>query len=434
MINRNIPLTDEEEARQNQNLVDQISGLNAVRAPGLENIQNPVMAPEMTLNELADRANDPLFVSPDLLGKVEVSDVSTKAPEIKVPAMPKDDGSYKATNFADTIKMPNLSEDNTPPLSEREQLLKQYDNLIKQQDKDVTDARNSDQNIALLGALGDSLGTYLNAKGQMNVKAPGVQVKQGVGALDIAKQFQTGDKVAADLKAKREALLSQYRELAKAQGGNLTAYQQKSLDLQQQRLNLQKDLEGGREGRFRDNLSLREKQQDRISDKQLDALDSYDQTLNSFSRIKELKSQINTGPIAEKRNSMARLVGVDDPNVTALRTEILDTLATKIKALSGTAANESEVKRLAVTLPELSDNDQVFDRKLQDAEKRVREAAEIRKSSYQKQGKDVSNFKQPESQPKQEEKVIVIGPDGKANKLPKRQLEAALKQGYKLQE
>lgn len=411
---------------RNKNLMDQLSNLQ------IEGIDNPVLDPNMTVEQLQQRANEPFIFAPGQEPQPALRNEITPP----VPTMVQEKQAEQVQN--NFVKNPPTTlsgaENKEDMTLKPESLLTEYQNLMKNSDQELEDARNADRNRLLVGALGDALGTYLNAKGQMNVKAPGVQVKQGVGALDLAQKFNQLPDAQKSIDSKRKALLEQYKALAKAQGGDLTAYQKQSLQLQKDRMDLQRELEAGRENRSDKNMSLREKQQNRISDKQLDALDSYDQTLNSFARIKELKSKIDTGPIAEKRNAAARLVGLDDPNVTALRTEILDTLATKIKALSGTAANESEVKRLAVTLPELSNSDEVFNRKLEDAEQRIKEAYEIRKKSYEKQGKDVSSFKKEESQPKQEEKVIVIGPDGKASRLPKRQLEAALKQGYKLQE
>jgi hypothetical protein len=47
---------------------------------------------------------------------------------------------------------------------------------------------------------------------------------------------------------------------------------------------------------------------------------------------------------------------------------------------------------LRVTLPSISDSDEVFERQLNDAVRRVEEAKAIRLSTYQKQGKNVGNF------------------------------------------
>jgi hypothetical protein len=282
--------------------------------------------------------------------------------------------------------------DNRTP---QEKMLEEFKAMREQDQKALEDARSMDRKMKIGGAIGDSLATIINARGQMNVKAQG-GVREGAGLGKMAEAFANTPNVESDIKSRRDDLMAQYKAL-KGSGGAMTPYQELALQLQRERLGLQDRSEEGKSERARANLELKKVGMDRPSDKQTEGLDAYAQARQSLARVKELKKDIDTGPLADLRNAAATKVGINDPNVTALRTEILDTLASKIKALSGTAANEAEVKRLAVTLPQMNDNDTVFNRQVEDALTRLNEAEQIRIKSLEKQGKNVENFKAPET-------------------------------------
>lgn len=169
-----------------------------------------------------------------------------------------------------------------------------------------------------------------------------------------------------------------------------------------------------------------------LSDKQIESLSGYDDTLTSLNRIREQKKKVDTGPLADKRNKLAAKLGMDDPEVTSLRSEVIDTLAAKIKALSGTAANESEVNRLKVTLPDINDSDEIFERKLKDAEKRIKEAKAIRENHYKtKQGKNVQGYG-PQTSAPTSSTVRIQGPSGQVATVSAEAAQKYLsKPGYK---
>ena len=81
----------------------------------------------------------------------------------------------------------------------------------------LEEARRQDRMLKVGGALGDALATYINARGQMNVKAPGVQVPQGAGLDKIANMFQTSPDIASDVAQRRVSLLKEYEELARGE-------------------------------------------------------------------------------------------------------------------------------------------------------------------------------------------------------------------------
>jgi hypothetical protein len=406
----------------NDNLIEQLmSGEQAVK--GSDNAIDPALS----WKQYEDQADAPLFVQPSELQSAEIANVNTSPidksnymdaaqQEADSQSLPmseaEQDFNYGkgviesgqetpesfAAKFGDRAYQP-ATQDITAPeqapiapsLTPQEKMMAEYKAMQEQDRKDLQEARSSDRNLKMGGAIGDALATYLNARGQMNVKAPGVQVQQGAGLGKIADMFATAPDMAADSKSRQENLLAQYKLL---HAGEMTPYQQMALALADKRLGLQTEQEKGKGVRHGENVELRKEALYRPSDKQVEAINNYDETLSSLFRTKDLKTGIETGPIAEFRNIVASKMGVDDPRVSALRAQTVDTLAERINALSGTAASAQEVARLKGTLPSLGDSNEVFLRKLEDAETRIKEAREIRLKTLAKQGKNVEAFKE----------------------------------------
>jgi hypothetical protein len=111
-------------------------------------------------------------------------------------------------------QVPMLAEAEKPALSKTEQLLQEYRDMIGKDRQSLEEARKRDRMLKIGGALGDALATVINAQGQMNVKAPGVQVQQGAGLGKIAEMFATSPEIASDIKSRQQALLDQYKQMA----------------------------------------------------------------------------------------------------------------------------------------------------------------------------------------------------------------------------
>lgn len=103
------------------------------------------------------------------------------------------------------------------PLTAQEQLMADYVKLSETSPEELKKARDRDRMLKIGGSIGDALATYLNAQGQMNVKAPGVQVQQGAGLGKVADMFATAPEIESDLATRREALMKQYTQLAMQQ-------------------------------------------------------------------------------------------------------------------------------------------------------------------------------------------------------------------------
>jgi hypothetical protein len=409
----------------NKNLLEQLAGANSDAEgdalPIEQQIKSPVLDPSMSVEQLMDQRDAPLFVQPSELQSTEVSDINTpftnksnympvaqqEAIEQDMPMSEEEqDFNYGrgvvesgqetpesfAAKFGERAYQPAAPEQAPQtPMSPQEKMMAEYRAMQDQDRKDLEDARSSDRNLKMGGAIGDALATFVNARGQMNVKAPGVQVQQGAGLGKIADMFATAPDIASDAKSRQENLLAQYKLL---HSGEMTPYQQMALALADKRLGLQTEQEKGKGIRHGENVELRKEAMYRLSDKQADEINNYDETLSSLFRTKDLKTGLETGPISEFRNIVASKIGIDDPRVSALRAQTVDTLAERINALSGTAASAQEVARLKGTLPSLGDSNEVFLRKLEDAETRIKEAREIRLKTFAKQGKNVEAFKE----------------------------------------
>jgi hypothetical protein len=133
------------------------------------------------------------------------------------PNMPKEELQQAPT--ATIVPKEDLTKPLVPetPMSKSEALMAEYRKMMGEDQQKLEEARRQDRMLKVGGALGDALATYINARGQMNVKAPGVQVQQGAGIGKIADMFATSGDIASDVAQRREALLKQYAELAKGE-------------------------------------------------------------------------------------------------------------------------------------------------------------------------------------------------------------------------
>lgn len=176
------------------------------QAPAVEEIAEPVQAPIKTA------------IQPTL-----------KKAQIEQSMEPSDSGISKAMdalkNWENRPKEETSSINQTQtqattieaPMSKSEALIAEYNKLLGKGQEDLAEARRRDRMLKVGGSLGDALATYLNARSQMNVKAPGVQVQQGAGLGKIADMFATAPEIASDIAQRREAMMKQYAELAKGE-------------------------------------------------------------------------------------------------------------------------------------------------------------------------------------------------------------------------
>lgn len=168
------------------------------------------------INPSADQLMSPINPTPEqllALTQKQAPEPETQQPVVKAaPAAPS-----KIQPLAPVENDSLTPPDTETPMSKSEALISEYNKLLGKGEADLVEARKRDRMLKIGGSIGDALATYLNAKSQMNVKAPGVQVQQGAGLGKVADMFATAPEIASDIAQKREALMKQYGELAKSE-------------------------------------------------------------------------------------------------------------------------------------------------------------------------------------------------------------------------
>lgn len=328
-------------------------------------------------------------------------------PEVKVPDQPV--AKQVSKNEDSGIKTPDLqkaypalsnlpktdvssTQDNNPPLStpeapmsKSEALMAEYNKLLGKGEQDLAEARKRDRMLKVGGALGDALATYLNAQGQMNVKAPGVQVQQGAGLGKIADMFATAPEIASDIKSRQQALLEQYKLLAMGKDGE-KVYQTKSglikldkdgkpielysdpsvkrlLDISEKRLRQaggRLDLSTTAEERRREELQFKKSEANELKPKEMETLTALDNSLDSLDRLEGLNKGFWTGPVEGRISQLSRVLGTDSGAKTKLAAQMEMLLSRYAKQISGTAVGEQEFERLRNQLPNETDSDAAF--------------------------------------------------------------------------
>lgn len=129
-----------------------------------------------------------------------------------------------------------------------------------------------------------------------------------------------------------------------------------------------------------------------LSDAQVKTVAQYDTGLDSLRDIMARKAAIDTGPFAARRNAIAGKLGIDDPDISAFRASVGDSLATYIRSLSGAAVSDRERAFLVANVPKMEDNDAVFNAKLKTVADRLQRLRAIEVDLFGKQGKDIGAF------------------------------------------
>lgn len=164
---------------------------------------------------------------------VEPTAPAVTSPVVKAaPTMSKQEMQQAPIAPKEDLPEPTATE---APMSKSEALIAEYNKLLGKGQEDLAEARRRDRMLKVGGSLGDALATYLNARSQMNVKAPGVQVQEGAGLGKIADMFATAPEIASDVAQRREAMMKQYAELAKGERSQakLTSEEKKAKSAQE---------------------------------------------------------------------------------------------------------------------------------------------------------------------------------------------------------
>jgi hypothetical protein len=192
----------------NNIFTNQLNNRELMDAFGIQQDNAPLTPEELVA--LSEQQQAPAVEEP-----VEPTAPTITPPVVKaVPTTPKQELQQAPTALTEDLPKAPATE---TPMSKSEALMAEYNKLLGKGQEDLAEARRRDRMLKVGGSLGDALATYLNARSQMNVKAPGVQVQQGAGLGKVADMFATSPEIASDIAQRREAMIKQYAELAKGE-------------------------------------------------------------------------------------------------------------------------------------------------------------------------------------------------------------------------
>ena len=136
-------------------------------------------------------------------------------------------------------------------------------------------------------------------------------------------------------------------------------------------------------------------EKDELSDKQLGDLNNFDNILRLSDEINLRKKSIDTGPLQSAKEKALSFFGANDPEFASFKSDTIDQLVSYIRSISGTAVSDQERKLLVNSVPDVSDNDAVFEAKLKAFQDRVKNNKNIFIENVKKQqGKLVKAPKQ----------------------------------------
>lgn len=253
----------------------------------------------------------------------------------------------------------------------------------------------------------DRLAQLIELQGQLQKRRQEI----ARGQLDGAKLKQAEKRLEIDEK-KADAYAAQA-----AKAGQITPFQQAMIEVQNRKLQQtdekidQSDTRikqaEQREERMTDMFKNKKIQQDELSDKQTSEIAELNNIENMSNRIKEIKSKVNTGPVASRLKDLSSAVlGDTGPGVSqdfiALRQLTGMNLADYIKSISAATVTDKERQILIKNIPNMNDDDTTFNTKMKEFEKTLNEVKQTKLTNIKKfQGKDVSGKKEtPDSQVK----------------------------------
>jgi hypothetical protein len=399
----------------------------------------------------------PVNPTPEQLASIqEQQAMQQPEPVVEIPAQPV----VKAAPAAPKQDQPKApTQDDLPkppagdtPLSKSEALIAEYNKMLGRDQEALVEARKTDRMLKVGGALGDALATYLNAKSQMNVKAPGVQVQQGAGLDKVAEMFATAPEIASDVAQRRQDLLKQYVEMARGERAQLdrglrerqiAAYEAQTR-AQAKKLESAAEKEAAKEAQpsfeEKEKIKAKVKEEAQISKENRELKKQLEPAIATVEdQIKNVKDAINlinkskiagTGPLDQY---FAGATPEGQLLKKALGNIQLDTLVTKFQGMSRAVDTETDRKFFQETQPSMGNFETTNKKMLNDILKRL----EGIKERSQNKLKEISSQNQVKSQPVETQQkkatnlVKIKGPSGQEATMTEEKAQKYLsKPGY----
>jgi hypothetical protein len=283
---------------------------------------------------------------------------------------------------------------NAPMLSKREQMLEEYMKLAGRDREELADARKKDRWLKMGGAIGDALATIVNAQGQKNVMAPGVQVQQGAGLGKVADMFQTSGDVKDDIKSRREDLLAQYKALSDS--GELTPYQKQFLALKEKDQKLREQQLGDVMERHGENLEFKTTKEGQLSDKIATSFADINSAKAEAEKLLPTVDNVGLGVIGTPILKARSAIGLPDKDYQKLESDYAGIRNTIRNALFGSALTGPEIKAFEQELNDISISQEGFKDNLNNfiarAERRMAERAEALGKAQPMKAKALEQF------------------------------------------
>ena len=396
--------------------------LNQNEVDGVEQ----AIANGMTLEELKNPA--PLVLSPEFRDPIpEVAPVIDNTAENVQKQVPVIDNKtvQSIPPVVDNSNNPNIGPNNSnnfanSELTRSQELMKMYKDLQGTSDNEISDARNKDIMLNLVGSLGDNLTTYLNASGEKSAKT-GAGVQAGKGGADFASKLATNAQEAlVNNKARQEALLRQYQEMARGERQTASLEAKEKLAEQSRKLEERRvaayEAQVAKSGKSAEKgitpyqelrLEEQRKKEAKLSDKQTTELEGLSNVLRSLGEVKEVKQGVNTGRYASAIQSGKDLLPFAEPNQNFVKLKQMSgtQLFDYVKAQSGVSYSAKELAQLKDNMPTSEDDDKTFITKLGVVDDMVKRKQEEKLKAFSAQGKNVEPFKDSNVSPKSKKTV-----------------------------
>lgn len=349
-------------------------------------------------NAMKDNSQ-PLMVAPEDIIQPEPVRQPAQIPPQEIMEEPGIVESQMA-NVSDEV----TTEASAPEMTRAEQLWQEYSKLMGEDRKALAEARNRDRMLKLGAAAGDALATIVNARNQMNVAAPGVQVQQGAGLARIADIAARAPEIQSDLSERRADLLAQYRALA--EGDSRDLQRRRIAAYERQVENAGKKAEGQTEApsfeekektkaRIKEQFQVN-KENRQLKEKLEPAISTVDEQIKNVKDALNIleKSNVGTGPIDQY---IAGVTPQGQLLKKALGNIQLDTLVTKFQGMSRAIDTETDRKFFQETQPSMSNFETTNKKMLSDILKRL-ESLKTRSEKKLQEVSDVRSFDSEETQ------------------------------------
>lgn len=293
----------------------------------------------------------------------------------------KEQGKQKVTDYKEDQASKVASENRQMEKDKQEKLMEKLSMDIDKSKLDFQNAEAlSDPSSPQSKFVQDA---YLQMQQVMGSPANEEQVRSASGTEIYKISPWMQDMYSAKLKA----------ELDKAKLGQ----QEKRIAQADERLDVQREKETGKQKRFERSQTFKEEEKQEISDKQTEDITQYDMGNDVLDRIEDqfAASEEFLGPYASRIEDKASLVpGVEkDPEFVKMQALVGDQLAKYVKTLSGTAVSDEERARLEKNIPMMTDKPGEFKAKIKIFRDTLNEAKKRTISNIEKQGKNPSAFK-----------------------------------------